>query len=437
MSYVKGRVKRCHSCGWELTAHYSAQLGPLRVQHQVMTAHLEKLQAWAHHTWTEQQEQKAKAAALGAQLQQAEAERQQAQSQLTSLQQERERLAAQLANLEPVSPAAALPAATPATETTPSALDWLLARFARAEEERLQLRHQVAQLQVALEQLQAAPPPLAESNGSSPLVLEVQELRVQLSNQIQVTDELYRQVAQMRQQAQQVQAERDQLQQLSGQVQQLQVQGDRHGRQLHQTEAQLSQLQTQQTAREPQWEQLHYLAIASSEWSAQLRRQQEQQQQAAAERSQLQATLSSQQTRLQQMETERQQLRLKLERSEASLGDRIRAVESSLDTLKQSLKVASRIHTVSPARATPPVYTRYRQSRAPLAPSARRGLEQRNQRGTVAPRNRVESVPDRVLVRAQGRWLAASRCLHESKSDYALVSLAASASHPRATRVLG
>ncbi|MGK7929619.1 MAG: hypothetical protein AB4290_30995 [Spirulina sp.] len=147
--YVKGKVQRCHVCGWELSPSCLSMVGPLRVEHQISMSSLEKIQAWAHYMWSTQQSQKEQVAKLQRQLKKAQQEEERTRMQLEQSRSQ-QRLAPHSPPVSPPQPNASPPSTVPVDRLPAEGREvweWLLQRFARAEEERSQLQLQLAQLQ--------------------------------------------------------------------------------------------------------------------------------------------------------------------------------------------------------------------------------------------------------------------------------------------------
>ncbi|MEA5467417.1 hypothetical protein [Spirulina sp. 06S082] len=237
-TYVKGKVQRCHVCGWELSSSCLSIVGPLRVEHQISVSSLEKIQAWAHYMWSTQQAQKEQVAKLQRQLNNAQQEGERNRIQLEQVRSQQ--FAANIPSPSYSSPApnpssisSVNSSSIPSLERIPpegrEVLEWILQRFTRAEEERSQLQLQFAQLQ------NTNPATIAEevektstetSNRSSQMLLpeqmrDIELLRVELQSRTSLQLSQFQAVERLKEQFQQ------QIETVTTQIQQISQERDR------------------------------------------------------------------------------------------------------------------------------------------------------------------------------------------------------------------
>ncbi|WP_204104175.1 MULTISPECIES: hypothetical protein [Spirulina sp. CCY15215] len=322
-TYVKGKVQRCHVCGWELSSSCLSIVGPLRVEHQISMSSLEKIQAWAHYMWNTQQSQKEQVAKLQRQLNNAQ---QEGERNRIQLEQSRSQ---QLATNIPYSPpppysphapnssvnSSANSSAIPSLERIPAegreVLEWILQRFTQGEEERSQLQLQFAQLQ------NNNPPKITGEvekvstktiDPSSQILLpdqirDIELLRVELQSRISLQLSQFQAVERLKEQFQQ------QIETVTTEIQQISQERDR----LH---SQLTEQQKYFDRQQEEWEEIQATLTAKcdrlhsqfTEQQTQLARQQEEwetiQATLTAKCDRLESQLTAQQTQIQQLKTE-------------------------------------------------------------------------------------------------------------------------------------
>jgi chromosome segregation ATPase len=144
--YLKGKVERCHVCGWQLANSGVSRLGPVRLEHKLSGTALMQFEAWARHMWTTVQHQKRRIAELQAaqSLPEPEPAAQLLQSSASG----------------PVEMGAQLPTGEPLSE----AMEWIMGCLTQADQERSQLLFQLSQLRAEVQRL-TAQQKASSSNG--------------------------------------------------------------------------------------------------------------------------------------------------------------------------------------------------------------------------------------------------------------------------------
>lgn len=163
--YVKGRLDRCHVCGWQLDASGFSMIGPVKIEHRVSDVTLTKIQAWAHHMWTTLQQQKNRILELQGELRQAQNQ----PAPPAALPDVPTGSIGQITSAPSASVVSA-PIQDPTESSSPAQVwRWVLTRLEQAEAERDELRSAIAQLQV-----QQTPP------QDPPHILDAEQLTPQV-----------------------------------------------------------------------------------------------------------------------------------------------------------------------------------------------------------------------------------------------------------------
>ncbi|MGB0563563.1 MAG: hypothetical protein ACPGVO_17435 [Spirulinaceae cyanobacterium] len=144
-NYVKGRLARCHVCGWQFEATGFSMIGPVKIEHRISGVTLSRIQAWAHHMWSTIQQQKERIVQLQGQLRQL-------QSQAPAVE-----------SLPPPPTPTAKPSPEEQNATAAEMWQWVLSRLEQAEQEREHLKSQIAQLQG--QSPMPVPAPALQGNG--------------------------------------------------------------------------------------------------------------------------------------------------------------------------------------------------------------------------------------------------------------------------------
>lgn len=135
--YIRGKVERCHVCGWQLANAGFSRLGPVRLEHQLSGAALMQFEAWARHMWTTVQHQKRRIVEL--QASQSLPEPEPMAKLLQSKASESVETVAQL----------------PTGESLSEAMEWMMGCLTQADQERSQLLFQLSQLRAEVQRLAA------------------------------------------------------------------------------------------------------------------------------------------------------------------------------------------------------------------------------------------------------------------------------------------